>query len=193
LRAKRRGRARQATDRFTNSDGALRFPRVNPGPHASRGRRKATNIDNLTWLMSRFWLCRRRGLPAASSGGCKGDAGLARDRRARFFKSMTGRPRRARHDACAQSGPLAAARADLVLDSTAERVIEAALARLEASPATRARSGFWYASGFGQAIGRFARALEARVRSSAKRDHAKPAVWRGDWIVDREVRRKWTR
>jgi uncharacterized protein len=111
------------------------FPRNNPGRHTLlAGAGKAANIDNLTWLMSRFYL----------------DDGTSSQSLA-----MT----------LASGQALAAARADIVLDSTVEpEAIEAALARLEAIARDKG-----VAIGVASAlppsiaiIGGFVRALEAR-------------------------------
>lgn len=145
------------------------FPHDNPGPHTLvADAAKAGNSDNLTWLMSRF----------------SGYAGVANFLGGKFTANETaltpvlreiaarglfyvddGTSARSLAMTLAPGQELAAARADIVLDSTAQpEAIEAALARLQAIA-----RGKGLAIGVASAlpasveiIGRFARALETR-------------------------------
>lgn len=145
------------------------FPRDNPGPHtltADLG--KDANNDNLTWLMSRF----------------TGYAGVANFLGGKFTadeKALTpvlkaiaarglfyiddGTSARSLAMALAPGHSLSAARADIVLDSTASTdAIEAALARLEAIARDKGLA-IGVASALPESvevIGRFANTLEAR-------------------------------
>lgn len=145
------------------------FPRDNPGPHTLlAGAGKAANIDNLTWLMSRF--TGYAGVANFLGGKLTADAktlapilhevasrGLyyVDDRTSAQSLAMTLAPGQA----------LAAAHADVVVNSAAgPEAVEAALARLEAIARDKG-----VAIGVANAlppsiaiIGRFARALEAR-------------------------------
>jgi polysaccharide deacetylase 2 family uncharacterized protein YibQ len=145
------------------------FPRNNPGPHTLlAGAGKAANIDNLTWLMSRF--TGYAGVANFLGGKLTADAKaltpVLREIATRgLFYVDDGTSAQSLAMTLAPGQALAAARADVVLDSTAEpEAIEAALARL----ATIARDK-GVAIGVASAlppsiatIGRFARALEAR-------------------------------
>jgi hypothetical protein len=145
------------------------FPRNNPGPHtllASAG--KAANIDNLTWLMSRF--TGYAGVANFLGGKLTVDAKaltpVLHEIAARgLFYLDDGTSSQSLAMTLASGQVLAAARADIVLDSTAEpEAIEAALARLEAIARDKG-----VAIGVASAlppsiaiIGSFAHALEAR-------------------------------
>ncbi len=145
------------------------FPRDNPGPHTLlAGAGKAANIDNLTWLMSRF--TGYVGVANFLGGKLTADARtltpVLRAIAARgLFYVDDGTSAQSLAMTLAAGQSLAAARADFVLDSTAEpEAIEAALARLEAIARDKG-----VAIGVASAlppsiaiIGRFARALEAR-------------------------------
>jgi uncharacterized protein len=145
------------------------FPRNNPGPHTLlAGAGKATNIDNLTWLMSRF--TGYAGVANFLGGKLTVDAKaltpVLHEIAARgLFYVDDGTSSQSLAMTLASGQALAAARADIVLDSTAEpEAIEAALARLEAIARDKG-----VAIGIASAlppsiaiIGRFARALEAR-------------------------------
>jgi uncharacterized protein len=145
------------------------FPRDNPGPHALlAGAGKAANIDNLTWLMSRF--TGYAGVANFLGGRFTADAKalmpVLHEIAARgLFYVDDGTSSQSLALTLAPGQALAAARADVVLDSTAEpEAIEAALARLEAIARDKG-----VAIGVANAlppsiaiIGRFARALEAR-------------------------------
>ena len=145
------------------------FPRDNPGPHvllASAG--KAANIDNLTWLMSRF-----RGyagvmnfLGGRFTGDQKALTPVLREIAARgLYYLDDGSSSQTIAVTLAANQGLAAAKADIVLDSAAQpEAIEAALFWLEAIARDRG-----VAIGVANAlpatisaIGRFARALESR-------------------------------
>ena len=145
------------------------FPRDNPGPHTLlAGAGKAANIDNLAWLMSRF--TGYAGVANFLGGKLTADAKaltpVLREIAARgLFYVDDGTSSQSLAMTLAPGQALAAARADIVLDSTAEpEAIEAALARLEAIARDKG-----VAIGVASAlppsiaiIGRFARALEAR-------------------------------
>jgi hypothetical protein len=145
------------------------FPRDNPGPHTLlAGAGKAANIDNLTWLMSRF--TGYAGVANFLGGKLTADAKaltpVLREIAARgLFYVDDGTSAQSLAMTLAPGQALSAARADVVLDSTAEpEAIEAALTRLEAIAHDKG-----VAIGVASAlppsiaiIGRFARALEAR-------------------------------
>jgi polysaccharide deacetylase 2 family uncharacterized protein YibQ len=145
------------------------FPRNDPGPHTLlAGTGKAANIDNLIWLMSRF--TGYAGVANFLGGKLTADAKaltpVLREIAARgLFYVDDGTSAQSLAMTLAPSQALAAARADVVLDSAAgPEAIEAALARLEAIARDKG-----VAIGVASAlppsiaiIGRFARALEAR-------------------------------
>ena len=145
------------------------FPRDNPGPHTLlAGAGKAANIDNLIWLMSRF--TGYAGVANFLGGKLTADAKaltpVLREIAARgLFYVDDGTSAQSLAMTLAPGQALSAARADVVLDSTAEpEAIEAALTRLEAIAHDKG-----VAIGVASAlppsiaiIGRFARALEAR-------------------------------
>jgi uncharacterized protein len=145
------------------------FARDNPGPHTLlAGAGKAANIDNLTWLMSRF--TGYAGVANFLGGKLTADAKaltpVLREIAARgLFYVDDGTSAQSLAMTLAPGQALAAARADLVLDSTAEpEAIEAALARLEAIARDKG-AAIGVASALPvsvETIGRFARALEAR-------------------------------
>ena len=145
------------------------FPRDNPGPHvllASAG--KAANIDNLTWLMSRF-----RGyagvmnfLGGRFTGDQKALTPVLREIAARgLYYLDDGSSSQTIAVTLAANQGLAAAKADIVLDSAAQpEAIEAALFRLEAIARDRGVA-IRVANALPatiSAIERFARALESR-------------------------------
>jgi len=145
------------------------FPRNNPGPHTLlAGAGKAANSDNLTWLMSRF--TGYAGVANFLGGKLTVDAKaltpVLHEIAARgLYYVDDGTSSQSLAMTLASGQALAAARADIVLDSTAEpEAIEAALARLEAIARDKG-----VAIGVASAlppsitiIGSFARALEAR-------------------------------
>ncbi len=145
------------------------FPRNDPGPHTLlAGAGKAANIDNLAWLMSRF--TGYAGVANFLGGKLTADAKaltpVLREIAARgLYYVDDGTSAQSLAMTLAPSQALAAARADVVLDSAAgPEAIEAALARLEAIARDKG-----VAIGVASAlppsiaiIGRFARALEAR-------------------------------
>jgi polysaccharide deacetylase 2 family uncharacterized protein YibQ len=145
------------------------FPRDNPFPHTLlAGAGKAANIDNLTWLMSRF--TGYAGVANFLGGKLTSDAKaltpVLREIAARgLFYVDDGTSAQSLAVTLAPGQDLAAARADLVLDSTAEpEAIEAALARLEAIARDKGVA-IGVASALPPSIAivdRFARALEAR-------------------------------
>ncbi|MGH6822327.1 MAG: divergent polysaccharide deacetylase family protein [Methylocella sp.] len=145
------------------------FPRDNPGPHTLlAGAGKAANIENLRWLMSRF--TGYAGVANFLGGKLTADAKAltpvlhAIAARGLFYVD-DGTSSQSLAMTLAPGQALAAARADVVLDSTADpAAIEAALARLEAIARDKG-----VAIGVASAlpasiaiIGRFARALEAQ-------------------------------
>jgi polysaccharide deacetylase 2 family uncharacterized protein YibQ len=145
------------------------FPRSDPGPHTLlAGAGKAANIANLTWLMSRF--TGYAGVANFLGGKLTADAKaltpVLREIATRgLFYVDDGTSAQSLAMTLAPGQALAAARADVVLDSAAgPEAIEAALARLEAIARDKG-----VAIGVASAlppsiaiIGRFARALEAR-------------------------------
>jgi polysaccharide deacetylase 2 family uncharacterized protein YibQ len=145
------------------------FPHDNPGPHTLvADAAKAGNSDNLTWLMSRF--SGYAGVANFLGGKFTADeralTPVLREIAARgLFYVDDGTSARSLAMTLAPGQQLAAARADIVLDSTARpEAIEAALARLEAIARDKG-----LAIGVANAlpasidiIGRFARAIEAR-------------------------------
>jgi polysaccharide deacetylase 2 family uncharacterized protein YibQ len=145
------------------------FPRDNPGPHTLlAGAGKAANIDNLTWLMSRF--TGYAGVANFLGGKLTSDAKaltpVLREIAARgLFYVDDGTSAQSLAMTLAPGQGLSAARADIVLDSTAEpEAIEAALARLAAIARDKGVA-IGVASALPSSIaiiGRFARALEAR-------------------------------
>jgi uncharacterized protein len=145
------------------------FPRDNPGAHAllaSAG--KAANIDNLTWLMSRFtgYAGVMNFLGGRFTADEKALNPVLREIAARgLFYLDDGSSSQTIAVTLAANQGLAAARADLVLVSTAQpEAIEAALARLEAIARDKGMA-IGVASALPAsiaAIGRFARALESR-------------------------------
>src|SRR6202047_1690645 len=145
------------------------FPRDNPGPHTLlAGAGKAANIDNLTWLMSRFtgYAGVANFLGGKLTSGAKALTPVLRAIAARgLFYVDDGTSAQSLAMTLAPGQALAAARADVVLDSTAEpEAIEAALAR-RAAIAHDKGVAIGVASALPPSIaiiGRFARALEAR-------------------------------
>jgi uncharacterized protein len=144
------------------------FPRENPGPHTLlAGAGKAANIDNLAWLMSRFagYAGVTGSLGGKFTAGEKALAPVLREiaRRGLFYLD-DGTSSQSLVMTLAPDEGLAAARADIVIDSVGEpEAIEAALARLEAIARDKG-----VAIGVANAlpasiaaIDRFARALDA--------------------------------
>jgi uncharacterized protein len=170
------------------------FPRDNPGPHTLlAGAGKAANIDNLTWLMSRFtgYAGVTNFLGGKFTADAKALTPVLHEIAARgLFYVDDGTSAQSLAVTLAPSQALTAARADIVLDSTAEpEAIEAALARLEAIARDKG-----VAIGAASAlppsiaiIGRFARALEARgialIPLSAAMPSQKPALATGSSSV----------
>jgi uncharacterized protein len=170
------------------------FPRDNPGPHTLlAGAGKAANIDNLTWLMSRFtgYAGVTNFLGGKFTADAKALTPVLHEIAARgLFYVDDGTSAQSLAVTLAPSQALAAARADIVLDSTAEpEAIEAALARLEAIARDKG-----VAIGAASAlppsiaiIGRFARALEGRgialIPLSAAMPSQKPALATGSSSV----------
>jgi polysaccharide deacetylase 2 family uncharacterized protein YibQ len=145
------------------------YPRENPGPHALlAGAGEAANIDNLTWLMSRF--TGYAGVMNFLGGRFMADERASNPvlreiaRRGLFYLDDGSSSQTITVPLAANRG-LAAARADIVVDGTAQpEAIEAALARLEAIARERGVA-IGVASALPAsiaAIGRFARALESR-------------------------------
>jgi uncharacterized protein len=145
------------------------YPRDNPGPHALlAGAGEAANIDNLTWLMSRF--TGYAGVMNFLGGRFTADERALNPvlreiaRRGLFYLDDGSSSQTIAVPLAANRG-LAAVRADIVLDSAARpEAIEAALTRLEAIARDRGVA-IGAASALPAsiaAIGRFARALESR-------------------------------
>ena len=144
------------------------FPRSNPGPHTLvTGAGKVANSANLTWLMSRF--TGYAGVANFLGGKFLADAkALAPVLRAiaerGLFYLDDGTSARSLAMTLAPDSALEAARADIVLDSTASPdAIEAALARLEAIARDKGLA-IGVASALPvsvETIGRFARALDS--------------------------------
>jgi uncharacterized protein len=145
------------------------FPRDNPGPHTLlAGAGKAANIDNLTWLMSRFtgYAGVANFLGGKLTADAKALAPVLREIAARgLYYVDDGTSAQSLAMTLAPGQALVAARADVVLDSTAEpEAIERALTRLEAIARDKGVA-IGVASALPasvETIGRFARALEAR-------------------------------
>jgi polysaccharide deacetylase 2 family uncharacterized protein YibQ len=145
------------------------FPRDNPGPHTLLvGAGKAANIDNLTWLMSRFtgYAGVTNFLGGKFTADAKALTPVLHEIAARgLFYVDDGTSAQSLAVTLAPSQALAAARADLILDLKAEpAAIEAALARLEAIARDKGLA-IGTASALPSSIaiiGRFARALESR-------------------------------
>ncbi len=145
------------------------FPRDDPGAHALlAGAGTAANIDNLTWLMSRFtgYAGVMNFLGGRFTADEKALNPVLREVAARgLFYLDDGSSSQTIAVMLAANQGLAAARADIVLDSTAQpEALEAALARLEAIARNKG-----VAIGVANAlpssiavIGRLARALESR-------------------------------
>jgi polysaccharide deacetylase 2 family uncharacterized protein YibQ len=171
------------------------FPRDNPGPHTLlAGAGKAANIDNLTWLMSRF--TGYAGVTNFLGGKLTADAKaltpVLREIAARgLFYVDDGTSAQSLAMTLAPGQALVAARADLVLDSTAEpEAIEAALARLEAIARDKGIA-IGVASALPasvETIGRFARALEARGIALVPLSAAMPSQQSGLAIGSSAVR-----
>ena len=171
------------------------FPRDNPGPHTLlAGAGKAANIDNLTWLMSRF--TGYAGVTNFLGGKLMADAKaltpVLREIAARgLFYVDDGTSAQSLAMTLAPGQALVAARADLVLDSTAEpEAIEAALARLEAIARDKGMA-IGVASALPasvETIGRFARALEARGIALVPLSAAMPSQQSGLAIGSSAVR-----
>ena len=171
------------------------FPRNNPGPHTLlAGAGKAANIDNLTWLMSRF--TGYAGVANFLGGKLTVDAKaltpVLHEIAARgLFYLDDGTSSQSLAMTLASGQALAAARADIVLDSTAEpEAIEAALARLEAIARDKG-----VAIGVASAlppsiaiIGSFAHALEARGIALIPLSAAMPSQRPGSAIGSSTVR-----
>src|SRR5262249_516885 len=145
------------------------YPRNNPGPHALlAGAGEAANIDNLTWLMSRF--TGYAGVMNFLGGRFTADERalnpvLREIARPQLFYLDRGSSAQTIAVPLAANRGLAAARADIVLDSAAQpEAIEAALTRLETIARDRGVA-IGAASALPTsiaAIGRFARALKSR-------------------------------
>jgi polysaccharide deacetylase 2 family uncharacterized protein YibQ len=171
------------------------FPRDNPGPHTLlAGAGKAANIDNLTWLMSRF--TGYAGVANFLGGKLTADAKaltpVLREIAARgLFYVDDGTSAQSLAMTLAPGQALATARADVVLDSTAEpEAIEAALARLEAIARDKGVA-IGVASALPasvETIGRFARALEARGIALIPLSAAMPSQQSGVAIGSSAVR-----
>ncbi len=163
------------------------FPRDNPGPHTLlAGAGKAATVDNLTWLMSRF--TGYAGVVSFLGGKLTADAKaltpVLHEIAARgLFYLDDGTSAQSLAVKLAPRQALAAARADIAIDSTAEpEAIEAALARLEAIARDKGLA-IGVASALPPSIatiGRFARALEARgitlIPLSAAMPSQKPSL-----------------
>jgi polysaccharide deacetylase 2 family uncharacterized protein YibQ len=145
------------------------YPRENPGPHALlAGAGEAANIDNLIWLMSRF--TGYAGVMNFLGGRFTADERAFNPvwreiaKRGLFYLDDGSSSQTIAVPLAANRG-LAAARADIVVDGTAQpEAIEAALTRLEAIARERGVA-IGVASALPAsiaAIGRFARALGSR-------------------------------
>jgi uncharacterized protein len=162
------------------------FPRNNPGPHTLlAGAGKAANIDNLTWLMSRFtgYAGVANFLGGKLTVDAKALSPVLHEIAARgLFYVDDGTSSQSLAMTLASGQALVAARADIVLDSTAEpEAIEAALARLEAIARDKGMA-IGVASALPPSIaiiGRFARALEARGIALIPLSAAMPSQQRG--------------
>jgi polysaccharide deacetylase 2 family uncharacterized protein YibQ len=171
------------------------FPRDNPGPHTLlAGPGKAANIDHLIWLMSRF--TGYAGVANFLGGKLTADAKaltpVLREIAARgLFYVDDGTSAQSLAMTLAPGQALAAARADVVLDSTAEpEAIEAALARLAAIARDKGVA-IGVASALPSSIaiiGRFARALEARGIALVPLSAAMPSQQPGLAIGSSSVR-----
>jgi polysaccharide deacetylase 2 family uncharacterized protein YibQ len=141
----------------------------NPGPHTLLAdATKAGNSDNLTWLMSRFsgYAGVANFLGGKFTADEKALTPVLHEIAARgLFYVDDGSSARSLAMTLAPGQELEAARADIILDSTARpEAIEAALARLEAIAREKGLA-IGVASALPasvEIIGRFARALEAR-------------------------------
>jgi uncharacterized protein len=171
------------------------FPRDDPGPHTLlAGAGKAANLDNLTWLMSRFtgYAGVENFLGGKFTADAKALAPVLHEIAARgLFYVDDGTSSQSLAVTLAPSQALAAARADVVLDSTAEpEAIEAALARLEAIAHDKG-----VAIGVASAllpsiaiIGRFASTLEARGIALIPLSAALPSQKPGSAVGSSSVR-----
>lgn len=145
------------------------FPRDNPGPHTlTVDLGKAANNDNLTWLMSRFtgYAGVANFLGGKFTSDEKALTPVLRMIAARgLFYIDDGTSARSLAMALSPGHSLSAARADIVLDLTpGTDAIDAALTRLEAIARDKGLA-IGVASALPEsveAIGRFARTLEAR-------------------------------
>jgi uncharacterized protein len=146
------------------------FPRDNAGPHTlvTGAGKAANNDDNLTWFMSRF--TGYAGVASFLGGKFTADETALRPVLRAFatrglFYVDDGTSSRSLAMTLAPEQSLAAARADIVLDSAkGPAAIEAALARLEAIARDKVLA-IGVASALPdsiETIGRFARGLEAR-------------------------------
>ena len=160
------------------------FPRDNPGPHTlTTDAGKAGNGDRLAWLMSRF-AC-YAGVANFLGGKFTADekalTPVLRAIAARgLFYVDDGTSARSLALTLAPGQELAAARADVVLDSLAgDKAIEAALGRLEGIARDKGLA-IGVASAIPasiETIGRFARALEARGIALVPLSAAMPQVF----------------
>jgi uncharacterized protein len=162
------------------------FPRDNPGPHTLvTDAGKAGNSDNLTWLMSRFtgYAGVANFLGGKFTADEKALTPVLRAIAARgLFYVDDGASARSLVMSLAPGQALTAARADIVIDSTAEPdAIEAALARLEAIARDKGLA-IGVASALPvsvETIGRFARALDARGIALVPLSAAMPRLEQG--------------
>jgi uncharacterized protein len=171
------------------------FPRDNPGPHTLlAGAGKAANIDNLTWLMSRFtgYAGVANFLGGKLTADAKALAPVLREIAARgLFYVDDGTSAQGLAMTLAPGQALVAARADVVLDSTAEpEAIEAALTQLEAIARDKGVA-IGVASALPasvETISRFARGLEARGIALVPLSAAMPSQHSGLAIGSSAVR-----
>ncbi len=162
------------------------FPQDNPGPHTLvTAAGTVTNSDNLSWLMSRF--AGYAGVANFLGGKFTADAKaltpvLHEIATRGLFYVDDGTSARSLAVALAPGQDLTAARADIVLNSTAgPGAIEAALARLEAIAREKGLA-IGVASALPsslETIGRFARSLEARGIALVPLSAAMPRLQQG--------------
>jgi uncharacterized protein len=162
------------------------LPHDNPGPHTLvADAAKVSNSDKLTWLMSRFtgYAGVANFLGGKFTADEKALAPVLREIAARgLFYVDDGSSARSLAMTLAPGEALTAARADIVLDSTARpEAIEAALARLEAIARDKGLA-IGVASALPasvEIIGHFARTLEARGIALVPLSAAMPRLQQG--------------
>ena len=162
------------------------FPQDNPGPHTLvTNAAKASNSDNLAWLMSRFtgYAGVANFLGGKFTADEKALTPVLHEIAARgLFYLDDGSSARSLAMTLAPGQALTAARADVILDSTARpEAIEAALQRLQAIARDKGLA-IGVASALPasvEIIGRFARALEARGIALVPLSAAMPRLQQG--------------